>query len=70
MEYFIIISFPTGIKAHFSMDGSGIVSISEVELVADRNITVEEPTKSSSEEGDEKSAFEKIGATLTNMFGG
>ncbi|KAF2362863.1 Heat shock protein 70 family [Trinorchestia longiramus] len=54
-----------GIKAHFYLDGSGILHVGDVELVVERNVTVQLPKKS-----DDESTFTKIGSTLSKLFGG
>lgn len=56
-----------GIKAHFSMDGSGLLVVGDVELVLERNITVEEKAAGGD---DEESTLTKIGSTLSKLFGG
>lgn len=47
-----------GIKAHFSLDESGLFSFSGVQFVADKNVTEE----------DEESSFSKLGSTITKLF--
>lgn len=46
-----------GIKAHFSMDESGILSLANVELLVERNST-----------DDEESTFSKLGSTISKLF--
>lgn len=53
-----------GIKAHFSMDDSGLLSLTGVEAVFEKNITVEVEKK------EEESTFSKIGSTLSKFFSG
>lgn len=47
-----------GIKAHFSMDESGILSLVNVELLVERNST----------DDDEESTFSKLGSTISKLF--
>lgn len=49
-----------GIKAHFALDESGILSLSSVEMVVDKNET----------ESDEESSLSKLGSTITKLFSG
>lgn len=49
---------PKGIKAHFSLDDSGLFSISGTEFVADKTVT----------EADEESSLSKLGSTITKLF--
>ena len=53
---------PKGIKAHFNLDDSGVMLISSIEAVFDKNVTV----KSDAEE----STLSKIGQTLSKLFQG
>lgn len=46
-----------GIKAHFSMDESGILSLLNVELLVEKNST-----------DDEESTFSKLGSTISKLF--
>lgn len=46
-----------GIKAHFSLDDSGLFSFNGVHFVADKNVTEEE-----------ESSFSKLGSTITKLF--
>lgn len=50
-----------GIKAHFSMDDSGILNLVNVELVLEKSIVAAE-----SEEG----TFSKLGSTISKLFTG
>ena len=53
-----------GIKAHFSMDDSGILNLLHVELIVEKNTTGEEiPT-------DEESPLSKLGSTISKLFSG
>ncbi|KAH8849844.1 Hypoxia up-regulated protein 1 [Schistosoma japonicum] len=57
---------PRGIKAHFIMDHNGILVLSGVSCLfhpIEKNEVSDNSTK-------EKSAFEKIGSTLSGLFGG
>lgn len=49
-----------GIKAHFALDDSGVLSLNSVELVVDKNQT----------DTDEESSFSKLGSTITKLFSG
>lgn len=46
-----------GIKAHFALDDSGLLSLNNIELVVDRNDT-----------DTEESSFAKLGSTITKLF--
>ena len=50
-----------GIKAHFSMDESGILNLVNVELVSE---------KASSAAEEEEGAFSKLGSTISKFFSG
>ncbi|XP_076043824.1 hypoxia up-regulated Grp170 co-chaperone protein isoform X2 [Oratosquilla oratoria] len=52
-----------GIKAHFSMDDSGILSLVNVEAVFEKNITEEV-------EEEEESTLSKLGSTISKLFSG
>ncbi|KAL7636636.1 UNVERIFIED_CONTAM: hypothetical protein RMT77_013413 [Armadillidium vulgare] len=54
---------PKGIKAHFTMDESGILLLTDTEVVFEKNVTVEV-------EEEEESTFSKIGSTLSKLFSG
>ncbi|EFA02143.1 hypoxia up-regulated protein 1 [Tribolium castaneum] len=49
-----------GIKAHFSMDESGILNLVNVELVVEKTVS----------ETDEEGTFSKLGNTISKLFGG
>ncbi|XP_030745877.1 hypoxia up-regulated protein 1 [Sitophilus oryzae] len=49
-----------GIKAHFSLDESGVLNIVNVELVVEKNVTA----------SDDEGTLSKIGSTLGKLFGG
>lgn len=49
-----------GIKAHFFLDDSGVLSLVNVDFVAEKNVV----------EGEEQSTLQKIGSSLTKLFGG
>lgn len=51
-----------GIKAHFSMDDSGILNLVNVEFVADKTVTEEESD-------DTDSTLSKLGSTISKLFG-
>ncbi|KAL1131874.1 hypothetical protein AAG570_011485 [Ranatra chinensis] len=53
-----------GIKAHFSMDDSGILELINVELVVEKNVTEGEIT------ADEESPLSKLGSTISKLFSG
>jgi hypoxia up-regulated 1 len=53
---------PKGIKAHFRMDGGGLLFLDKVEAVFERP-----PEEEKAEE--EKSTFEKLSNTISNLFG-
>ncbi|CAL1530056.1 unnamed protein product [Lymnaea stagnalis] len=51
---------PKGIKAHFQMDGSGILTLDRVESVFEKNGT----------DAEEKSTWSKLGSAIGGLFGG
>lgn len=51
-----------GIKAHFAMDDSGLLKLINVELVAEKTLSVEE-------QEDNESSFAKLGNTISKLFG-
>lgn len=53
-----------GIKAHFNLDESGILSLSNVELVFEKVVTPEE------EAAQEESPLSKLGSTISKLFTG
>ena len=53
---------PKGIKAHFHKDDSGVLTLSSVEAVFEKNVTVEVDK--------EESTLSKIGSTLSKLFSG
>ena len=53
---------PKGIKAHFIMDDSGILTLNSIEAVFEKNVTVEVEK--------EESTLSKIGSTLSKLFSG
>lgn len=53
-----------GIKAHFSMDESGLLNLAGVELVVEKTLTEEEL------EAQEESPLSKLGSTISNFFTG
>lgn len=48
---------PKGIKAHFSLDDSGLFSFNGVHFIANKNVTEED-----------ESSFSKLGSTITKLF--
>lgn len=50
-----------GIKAHFTMDESGILSLLNVELMVEKLVTAD---------AEEESPFSKLGSTISKLFGG
>jgi len=57
-----------GIKAHFSLDASGLLQLGDVEMLVEKYVEVApEPIKPAAEED---STLSKIGDTLNKMFGG
>lgn len=50
-----------GIKAHFSMDESGILNLVNVELVSEKTSTTAD---------EEEGAFSKLGSTISKLFSG
>lgn len=50
-----------GIKAHFSMDDSGLLVLQNVELLVEKTVTGDE---------EEESTLSKIGNTISNLFKG
>lgn len=50
-----------GIKAHFSMDESGVLSLQNVELVIEKTVTAE---------AEEESPLSKLGSTISKLFSG
>ncbi|PNF19992.1 Hypoxia up-regulated protein 1 [Cryptotermes secundus] len=53
-----------GIKAHFSMDESGLLNLANVELVVEKTLTEEELA------AQEESPLSKLGSTISNFFTG
>lgn len=53
-----------GVKAHFNLDESGILSLSGVELWLEKLITPE------SEDAQEESPLSKLGSTISKLFTG
>jgi hypoxia up-regulated 1 len=53
-----------GIKAHFSMDESGLLNLANVELVVEKILTEEELA------AQEESPLSKLGSTISNFFTG
>ena len=53
-----------GIKAHFSMDESGLLNLAGVELVVEKTLTEEELA------AQEESPLSKLGSTISNFFTG
>ncbi|KAJ9600744.1 hypothetical protein L9F63_001099, partial [Diploptera punctata] len=51
-----------GIKAHFSMDESGLLNLANVELVVEKTLTEEELA------AQEESPLSKLGSTISNFF--
>lgn len=51
-----------GIKAHFSMDDSGILYLVNVDMVTEKTISPEEQQQ-------EESSFAKLGSTISKLFG-
>lgn len=50
-----------GIKAHFSMDDSGLLVLQNVELIIEKTVAGDE---------EEESTLSKIGSTISNLFKG
>lgn len=61
-----------GVKAHFSLDDSGILSLTSVESVFEKTISVEEQEKleaeEESKEGDKDDTWAKLGDTISQFF--
>eukprot|EP00095_Tigriopus_kingsejongensis_P002234 snap_masked-scaffold133_size323035-processed-gene-1.2 protein:Tk02234 transcript:snap_masked-scaffold133_size323035-processed-gene-1.2-mRNA-1 annotation:"hypothetical protein D910_11801" len=71
-----------GVKAHFALDDSGLLSVSSVEAVFEKTISVEEqeaqetkeeaekPAKEAGEglKGDDKDSWANLGDTISNFF--
>jgi hypoxia up-regulated 1 len=53
-----------GIKAHFSMDDSGLLNLANVDLVVEKTLTEEELA------AQEESPLSKLGSTISNFFTG
>jgi len=53
-----------GIKAHFSMDESGLLNLAGVELVVEKTLTEEELA------AQEESPLSKLGSTISKFFTG
>lgn len=53
-----------GIKAHFSVDESGLLNLTNVELVVEKTLTEEELA------AQEESPLSKLGSTISNFFTG
>ncbi len=58
---------PKGIKAHFNLDESGILSMSVVEYHVEKTLTPEEVA---AQQGDEQSTFSKLSNTISKLFQG
>jgi len=56
-----------GIKAHFQLDGDGLLNVGDVEMLVDYNKTV---AQEAVKEEVDTSTFAKIGETLNKIFGG
>lgn len=50
-----------GIKAHFALDESGLLSLLNVDYVAEKTVTAED---------EEESTLKKLGFSFTKLFGG
>ncbi|XP_071440991.1 hypoxia up-regulated protein 1, partial [Hetaerina americana] len=67
-----------GVKAHFSMDDSGILSLVHTELLAERTLSAEEQQVALEEEeqrrkgqgSDDQSPLSKLGSTISKLFSG
>ncbi|XP_064120723.1 hypoxia up-regulated protein 1-like [Macrobrachium nipponense] len=58
-------SEPKGIKAHFNMDDSGVLSLGAMEAVFEKSILVEE-----NKPKEEESTLSKLGSTISKLFSG
>lgn len=56
-----------GIKAHFNLDESGLLTMSNVEYLVEKTLTPEELAE---QEGDGQSTFSKLSSTLSKLFQG
>lgn len=54
-----------GVKAHFSMDDSGILVMSGVELVLEKTLS---PEEQEAEDKKEESPLSKLGSTISKLF--
>merc|ERR1712037_745577 len=54
-----------GVKAHFQLDDSGILSVSSVESTFEKTIS---PEEQEAEEKDESIDWSKLGNTISNYF--
>ncbi|KAK3850211.1 hypothetical protein Pcinc_043076 [Petrolisthes cinctipes] len=60
-----------GIKAHFSMDDSGVLSLVDMEAVFEKTVVVDEATTTASTTGQqEESTLSKLGNTISKLFSG
>nr|XP_045598066.1 hypoxia up-regulated protein 1-like isoform X2 [Procambarus clarkii] len=58
-------SEPKGIKAHFNMDDSGVLTLAAMEAVFEKSILVEEEKPE-----EEESTLSKLGSTISKLFSG
>ncbi|XP_065201452.1 hypoxia up-regulated protein 1 [Planococcus citri] len=54
-----------GIKAHFNLDESGLLSMTNVEYIVEKTLTAEELA---AQEYDEQSTFSKLSSTISKLF--
>ncbi|XP_046384105.1 hypoxia up-regulated protein 1 [Ischnura elegans] len=63
-----------GVKAHFTMDDSGILSLAHTELLAEKTLSPEEQAaeeeRKRKEESDQQSPLSKLGSTISKLFSG
>ncbi|KAG7176659.1 Hypoxia up-regulated protein 1-like [Homarus americanus] len=56
---------PKGIKAHFNMDDSGVLTLAAMEAVFEKSVLVEEDKPE-----EEESTLSKLGSTISKLFSG
>merc|ERR1712071_607044 len=57
-----------GVKAHFLLDDSGILTVSHVESTFEKTVSPEEQEKEDGEKKDESIDWSKLGDTISNYF--
>lgn len=58
---------PKGIKTHFSLDESGLITVTGVEYHVEKTLT---PEEIAAQESDGQSTFSKLSSTISKLFQG